>query len=201
VVSFGLAPAVMIKVMMDQSGFLQRAAWVLAAAYVAFAAMRLARYNVEKNESPGDRFSGLPSPAAAGAVVSLIFLHAEILINPARFRWLAGAQSLEFVAHCIRVALPMYALVVGVLMVTRVRYIHLAKTLLSGRKPFTHLVILALALVLAVLQLELTIAAGFTLYVAAGLVIELVASVRSRFGAESPAPRGKDGAPARSADG
>jgi CDP-diacylglycerol--serine O-phosphatidyltransferase len=168
IVSFGIAPAALVKVMIDLTAFPRRTGWVLAAAYVAFAAMRLARYNVEKDERPGNVFSGLPSPAAAGAVVSAVLLYAELGLKPDEYAWLLPGM----VTSLLPVALPAYMFVVGLLMVTRVPYSHLGRIVLSGRKPFPHLVILAVLAVFAAIQLEVTLFAGFTVYVVAGLVLE-----------------------------
>ena len=65
-VSFGVAPAALAKVMIDHVGFPGRTGWVLVAGYASFCIMRLARYNSEKDVQPSERFSGLPTPAAAG---------------------------------------------------------------------------------------------------------------------------------------
>jgi len=182
VVSFGVAPAVLMVVLAQHSQFPDRAAWVMGAAYATFAAMRLARYNVEKNVQPGTRFSGLPSPAAAGAIVSLVLLHQGLAGQDELLKHLWLARH----AHLIADGLPVWALIVGVLMVTRVRYSHLGRIVLSGRKPFQHVVILALVSALAALQLELTLAVGFQVYVLAGLVMEAVAMARGTRAVPAP---------------
>ena len=181
VVSFGVAPAVLVVVLAKSSplweaGARHRIAWVLAGAYAAFTAMRLARYNVDKDTQPGEGFSGLPSPAAAGAIVSLVLLYLGL---KSQDPFLKGLQLANY-AHYIVAALPAYTLVLGVLMVTRVRYSHLSKKVLSGQKPFPHLVVLALIVMIAFIQLEATLAAGFTAYVLAGIIFELVALVSGR---------------------
>ena len=193
VVSFGVAPAVLVVALAKThpfwaAGRLHRAAWILAGAYAAFAAMRLARYNVEKNVQPGERFTGLPSPAAAGAIVSLALLYLGLKSQDEFLRGLALARH----AHWVIAALPIYTLLVGVLMVTRVGYSHLGRKVLSGRKPFPHLVVLALICIIAFIQLETTLAVGFTVYVLAGVVFELVALVSGR--AEGDADEAPDDA-------
>ncbi len=67
-VSFGVAPAV-IAFGAGALGELGWTGWVLAFLYMACAALRLARFNVSPARYTG-RFEGLPSPAAAGMVVS-----------------------------------------------------------------------------------------------------------------------------------
>ncbi len=177
IVSFGIAPAVLVVALIIPTRFPQRYGWILAAAYVAFATLRLARYNVGKhnvgkhNGGPrkdAGRFTGLPSPAAAGAVVSVVLLYLD-LIDP--MSDLSGLGIADYAGY-IPLALPVYALFVGLLMVSRVSYAHLARAMLSGRKPFPYLVIFLLLAVLAAMQLAPVLAAAFTAYVFAGVVLE-----------------------------
>ena len=70
-VSFGLAPAVSA---FHSGGLieLQWAGWVMAFVYTACGSLRLARFNVSSGRYR-DRFDGLPTPAAAGMVVSTVW--------------------------------------------------------------------------------------------------------------------------------
>ena len=71
-VSFGVAPAV---IAFHAGGFLQElgwTGWVMAFVFTACASLRLARFNVTAGRYRG-RFDGLPSPAAAGMVVSTVW--------------------------------------------------------------------------------------------------------------------------------
>lgn len=80
VVTFGVAPAMMVyKWGLDQLGL-----WGVVVAYlfVAAGAMRLARFNVlsskKGDEAPGKYMLGLPIPAAAGVLVSLVVVHHKV---------------------------------------------------------------------------------------------------------------------------
>jgi phosphatidylserine synthase len=76
-------------------------------------------------------FVGLPTPAAAGVIVSLIILHQETL------------PTLDVIIY----ALPFLAVGVAILMVSRIRYPHIVNQYLKGKKPFAHLIkVLLLAL-------------------------------------------------------
>ncbi|HCO96768.1 MAG TPA: hypothetical protein DIU00_22985 [Phycisphaerales bacterium] len=143
IISFGVAPAyLMLNVLenelasigLSDETFLQRFVWLSAAAYISCAAIRLARFNVEneEDESAHMSFMGLPTPAAAGVIVSLIIFHQETI--PA------------FAVIC---ALPFFALGISILMVSRIRYPHILNQYLRGRKPFAYLirVLLLLAIV------------------------------------------------------
>ena len=138
IISFGVAPAfLMLRVLEYKlSGFegfnpttetfLERFIWAAAAGYISCAAIRLARFNVEneEDESAHMSFVGLPTPAAAGVIVSLVILHQEIL------------PSLNIIIYI----LPFCALGTGVLMVSRIRYPHVLNQYLRGKKPFSYLI-------------------------------------------------------------
>lgn len=161
--SFGLAPAVLAMSVFAQAGAAfnlpGRYVWVMLATYVSCVALRLARFNVESGPEHADHFSGLPSPAAAGCVASLLILNYS-----ERYRGLFGA---------VMTGMPLLMLLLGVLMVTRVRYVHLSERLLRGKKSLMHLTILLLGLTLIVMIHEILLAAGFNLYMLSGLASEL----------------------------
>jgi CDP-diacylglycerol--serine O-phosphatidyltransferase len=141
IISFGVAPAfLMLKVLehkLESAGFagenlLERFVWLAAAAYISCAAIRLARFNVEneEDESAHMSFTGLPTPAAAGVIVSLIIFHQEV-----RHDYFAGPE-----ADAIIYALPIVALGIAALMVSRIRYPHILNQYIRGKKPFAHLI-------------------------------------------------------------
>ncbi len=70
-VSFGVAPAM---IAFHAGHFLELGwtGWVMAFLYTACASLRLARFNVTEGRYRG-RFDGLPSPSAAGMVVSTVW--------------------------------------------------------------------------------------------------------------------------------
>ena len=179
VISFGVAPAFVMlrllisKLSIDQitdDSFKVRFIWLSALAYVTCAVIRLARFNVENVESESDhmRFTGLPSPAAAGALMSLIMLYQET----------APGMTI------ILVALPFIALGVAVLMVSRVQYDHVLNYYLKGKKPFGYLIktLLALGLVIVV-KLPAALALCFCAFVLSSLiqtVYHRIAAARKR---------------------
>jgi len=134
IISFGVAPAfLMLNVLeyevasigLGDERFLQRFIWLSAAAYISCAAIRLARFNVEneEDESAHMSFMGLPTPAAAGVIVSLVIFHQETI------------QTLAIIC-----ALPFFALGISILMVGRIRYPHILNQYLRGKKPFSYLI-------------------------------------------------------------
>ncbi len=152
IISFGVAPAfLMLKVLESKLAefaglnpatetFMQRFIWLAAAGYISCAAIRLARFNVEneEDESAHMSFVGLPTPAAAGVIVSLVILHQETL------------PSLNVIIY----ALPFLALGVAVLMVSRIRYPHILNQYLKGKKPFAYLMRALLLLAFVILNIQ-----------------------------------------------
>jgi CDP-diacylglycerol--serine O-phosphatidyltransferase len=159
IISFGVAPAfLMLKIIehklspLPDAGahgviisFIERFVWLSAAAFISCAAIRLARFNVEneEDESAHMNFVGLPSPAAAGVIVSLVIFHQEtvpdILTHPGR-DWSTGGVVNFMLDDLLLYVLPIIALGLAVLMVSRIRYSHVINQYIRGKKPFAHLI-------------------------------------------------------------
>ena len=188
VVSFGVAPAVLVKATIEHVSpalsypIQDRYVWLMLGTYVACAAVRLARYNVESNSGHRDFFFGLPVPAAAGCVASLIVMIIIPYANP-RLGYLKPLQEkitqidflhTEFVAQQeVLLFLPFLMLCLGILMVSRIHYIHVGDRLLHGKKSFMHLLLLGLGFVLVVLKHEIMLVLAFNGYLLLGLANEL----------------------------
>jgi len=169
-VSFGLAPAFLMNRVVVEGlsdclapvGLvdLLKAVWVCGAIYMGCALIRLARFNVENvhEEEAHMSFKGLPSPAAAGAVVSLII----VLTN----FW---PEAMPGCGACaILWSLPAAAVLLGLLMVSNVRYSHMLNQLVRGRRPIGHLVLVVLCLALAFVLREIILPVGFGGYALSG---------------------------------
>lgn len=127
-VTFGVAPAAMAVALtrdvydadLSRGHFI--AICILCGVYLGCAALRLATYNVhailEKKSS--ERFSGLPSPGAAAALCSLVVFSAT-------------AHDL-LPLRCVVKVLPYYAAVLGLLMVSKIPYMHFAKWIVSCKR-------------------------------------------------------------------
>ncbi|MCL6501866.1 MAG: CDP-diacylglycerol--serine O-phosphatidyltransferase [Pirellulales bacterium] len=143
VITFGVAPGILLVKMCPRFTYLHReAVWVIAATFAACAALRLARFNVESDEEDEHLgFAGLPSPAAAAAVASFGMLFYTLRKEPNRLMY---AETIDGVIQSI---LPFFALAVGLLMVSRIPYPHVVNQLFRGQRTFGHLVSLLFALV------------------------------------------------------
>lgn len=177
VVTFGVAPAILIIAVLTQAKHdwqiapldedrLGRGRWMLLAVYVACAAIRLARFNVETSmeEAAHRGFKGLPSPAAAGLIASLVILHERLSFR----RVLAGLNTGPWLADWIATAMPFVALITALLMVSRFDYRHVINVYLRGRRPVGYVVVAMAGLIVFMLQPEFTIAAGMCVYVLSG---------------------------------
>jgi len=152
IISFGVAPAfLMIKVLENKlvvlaefnnpvENFLYRFIWLSAAAYISCAAIRLARFNVEneEDETAHMSFIGLPTPAAAGVLVSLVIFHQEMILPELVAK--NNQVLFSFCENVIIYLLPLLALGVSVLMVSRIRYPHIINQYIKGKKPFAHFI-------------------------------------------------------------
>jgi CDP-diacylglycerol--serine O-phosphatidyltransferase len=192
IVSFGAAPAMLMLqavvmvlrgplldkmvddfILVGHSTAMERAVFAIAAVYLSCAAIRLARFNVENepDESAHMSFRGLPSPGAAAAVVGLTLLYAHLY---------AGAypeqghsepiiwRAQDGLLLSVSMALPVFTLVAGLLMVSRFRYPHLVNQYIRGRRPVGYIVKLVLVVLAMLLWPFETMAAVALVYVLSG---------------------------------
>jgi CDP-diacylglycerol--serine O-phosphatidyltransferase len=126
-VSFGVAPALMacfLVIKPEVTANVQLVTWLLAFIYLLCAGVRLARFNVltnplvpgnEKRAAGGD-FVGLPSPAAAGMIASLVLVLSDMMVSPGQ-----KDPFEQAVQHWPWVLLPVM-LIISFLMVSNVRF-------------------------------------------------------------------------------
>ncbi|MCH8253580.1 MAG: hypothetical protein IID36_14120, partial [Planctomycetes bacterium] len=176
VVTSGLAPAVLMVAFLTQTlsvdlspvshDIVGRAAWIAAAVYLACAAIRLARYNVEHAQSghDGRGFRGLPSPGAAGVIVGLLLFQ---------------EQGRGLPSGTIVYVMPAVAFAAGLLMVSRVPYPRMAY-LFSGRRPFEQLILIIVVFVVFWLYKVETFAVAVFVYGLSGPVLYALRRLRKR---------------------
>jgi CDP-diacylglycerol--serine O-phosphatidyltransferase len=164
-ISFGVAPAFLLLKLCSDSDRLEvsdvwiKGLWMIAVLYVVCAVMRLARFNVENDHSPERHlwFKGLPSPAAAGAIASAAILRHELRDDT--WDWILTNLAIDprSVEQLLDIGLPLGAVALAILMVSRVPYPHLVNQMLRGRRSFSHLVKLIFAIVTILLTRELAV--------------------------------------------
>ena len=141
-VTFGAAPAFLMVKMCPSFSYEHRNwVWIIATIYVSCAALRLARFNVETTEEDDHGwFSGLPTPAAAAAIAGFALVFYTLRSAG------TDSQRIFTVDELVQWVLPIYAVCVSLLMVSRIPYPHLANQLVRGQRSFAHLVALIFGL-------------------------------------------------------
>ncbi len=170
-ISFGAAPAVIIAALASHQQYFPRVAVAAGGFYMLCAAMRLARFNIETRpeEEAHQFFSGLPSPGAAAFVATMTIMVHE-LRSGAEPEFAGIARLLAPVMDALLYAMPFVAVLLGLLMISRVRYVHVVTTLLRGQEPLDYLVKVILIAILAILTRPFSLPLLVGIYILWGLV-------------------------------
>ena len=137
-VGFGAAPALIVYIWALKD--LGKAGFIPAFVYIAGAALRLARFNVNIGVVDKRFFQGLPSPAAAAMVMSLIWV-----MDDAGFK---GVSKIDWLAWT-SCGVTLYA---GLSMVTNAPFYSFK--VVGGRRTVPFIVIVAIALGFAIVSLD-----------------------------------------------
>jgi len=167
VISFGVAPAI-LSFAWGLSP-LGRLGWAAGFLFVAAAAMRLARFNIQSGGGDKRYFVGLPSPAAAAIPASTVYA------------WPYGLYD-------YRAALPAIAMVIvpAALMVSTIRF-RSFKTLESQtRRPYTVLIFVAAAIMaIATHPRSMLVVISYS-YLASAFIGLAITRLRHRGGRAAP---------------
>lgn len=169
-VSFGVAPGLLIySWALSTYG---RVGWIAAFLFVACGTLRLARFNVQVGTTESKHFVGLPIPAAAGVIASLVVLDHHILRMGTEIK-------------------PMLILgliyVLAFLMVSTFRYRSFKDFHLRGRKPFHVLVSAVLVLIILAAEPQVLLFVLFAGYALAGVIERPLAAIIRKM-LKHPAP-------------
>ncbi len=165
-VSFGTAPAILVYTYALKS--YGRYGWLAAFLYVATAALRLAKFNIQSAKER-NYFSGLPSPGAAGLIASTILFTL----------WLGVSYPVRHVAILVMVYIISY------LMVSGIPYFSFKKVAFAERHPFYSLVIFVLLLTVTAAEPVLILFCGFLLYALSGPLLLALRAKRGRVAVSS----------------
>ncbi len=186
IITFGIAPAVLVFVWgvlfvaapADWQSQLTRAGYLAAFFFLLCGAVRLARFNVQTNPAGKasakpdfKHFVGVPIPAAAGFVASVVYMRAA----PVR-------------SFAVSVAWLVLVVLVGILMVSTWRYPSFKQVNISKpRTPLIVLVIGGIAFMIWEWSQPVLLAASFA-YLLSGVLIRLSGVVKRHTGSRLPNP-------------
>ena len=154
-VSFGIAPALIVyQWALAEMGKL---GWLVAFIYAACTALRLARFNAQASSEDKYFFQGLPSPAAAALIASMIWL-GEL------HQWIG--ITMEAVAFIFTIAS-------SILMVSNIRYHSFKQIDFSHRVPFIALLAILLLFVGIAIRPPLMLFLTALFYALSGLALTL----------------------------
>lgn len=177
-VAFGAAPAVIAVLLCREGaigGYSDRVIVAAGCFYFGGAALRLARFNVETDAAvvTHREFHGLPTPGAAGTLVSAVLC--------------GTAADSAWLRHILISVLPLAMLGLGLLMVSRFRYPHVVNQIVQGEQRVLRIVELGVfAVVLGMLR-ERALAVLFVAYAMVGPIGWVVWRLRRRGAVAEPA--------------
>jgi CDP-diacylglycerol--serine O-phosphatidyltransferase len=154
-VSFGAAPALVLYEWALRD--LGRWGWLAAFVYCACAALRLARFNVNIDAVDSRYFQGLPSPAAAGCVMGLIWLVNDAGQTGTQVSWLAFVVTLY----------------IGLTMVSNLPFYSFKDLALKKSVPFVVIVLLVLGIAAVNIYPSAILFAGLLVYSFSGYLMYL----------------------------
>lgn len=136
-------------------------------AFVACGALRLARFNVMTATSESKYFTGLPIPAAASVVATLVIFDREV----AQF----GLAEKPVMVLVLTLALAF-------LMVSTIKYRSFKDLKFSGRAHFDNLVLAILVLMLVIAWPQVMLFVLFACYAVSGPIEKLILLLMKPFG-------------------
>jgi len=161
VISFGMAPALLSFMWGLQP--LGRIGWAASFLFVAAAAVRLARFNIQSGSQDKRYFVGMPSPAAAAVPAATVFAY------PVGFQYPVHA-----VAVLAMVVVP------AMLMVSTIRFRSFKTIDLQSRRSYPVLILFALGLAVLAAQPEILLVVLAYGYLASALVGLVLSRFRKR---------------------
>ena len=165
-VSFGLAPALLVYEWTLSD--LGRFGWFVAFVYLACAALRLARFNTQVGSSDKRYFQGLPSPAAAGVIATMIWLKI--------WTYAFFDSDVISIGYYLGAAIT---IICGLLMVSNVRY-YSFKELDAKKASFRFLLAIVLSLIVLLYKPNIVLFTGFFLYMLSGPFITIAGLNKKR---------------------
>ncbi len=154
-VTFGVAPALFAYNWGLYS--LGKVGWLVAFIYTAATALRLARFNTQIERVSNTYFRGLPSPAAAAVIASMIW---------------TGTTTLGIIGTQVSIILAVITvLVAGLMLSSSVPYYSFKQIDLKGRVPFVMILLFILLCVAITIDPPSVLFIGFLLFTISGPIM------------------------------
>jgi len=166
-VSFGVAPALLVYLWSLSD--LGRIGWLAAFIYLVCTALRLARFNMQVGASDKRYFQGLPSPASAGVIASMIWL---------KF-WNFEYLDFGVVSFSYYMGVSI-TILCALLMVSNVRYFSFKEFDSTDKASFRFLLLIVLGFILLLYKPNVVLFAGFFIYMISGPLITIFGIYKSR---------------------
>ena len=163
-VSFGVAPGVLIYNFALRHSFSPGLGWAIALLFTICGALRLARFNVQSATVDGKWFVGMPIPAGAGVLATTVLFFNDI-----------GWVTSTGITTCPNLIL-LLTLVVALLMVSTAPYWAAKEFQLFRRHAFSTLFLAIIFLVIIIREPQRTLFVMGMLYLMSGPVVWLVRS-------------------------
>jgi CDP-diacylglycerol--serine O-phosphatidyltransferase len=162
-VSFGVAPAI-LSFLWALKPF-GRLGWLAAFMFVICGALRLARFNVEKSGLKSSYFKGLPIPAAACFIASIILFSSTVNVFAER--------------RDIVIIVMIYVL--SFLMVSSLNYMNFKEFNIRNQKPFNVFVSVILIFMVIAYKPKVLLLLILLSYILSGPIITLYLHRRKRY--------------------
>ncbi|HXX57368.1 MAG TPA: CDP-diacylglycerol--serine O-phosphatidyltransferase [Thermodesulfovibrionales bacterium] len=161
-VAFGVAPSVMMyKWTLLPFG---RLGWAAAFLFVGCGALRLARFNIQTGVPGSKAFKGMPIPAAASILSSIVIFYYE-------FRQGIPEKNVFF---------PVITIVLALLMVSTLRYHGLKEVDFREKKPFWFLIVFVMILFVLLIHPSTAIFIFAMGYLTWGIIENSILLIRRR---------------------
>ncbi len=154
-VCFGAAPGLVAYSW--ALGDLGKIGWLAAFVFTAGTALRLARFNTQPNKLSGRYFQGLPCPAAAATIAALVWLCDDMGIVGEGIDWIVAA----------------FTTLIGVFMVSNIRYHSFKDIDFKGKVPFVAILLTVVLLIFIAINPPRVLTAIFIIYLLSGPVLTI----------------------------
>ena len=166
-ISFCVAPSLLLFLWSLQP--FGRIGWLASFFYVACGALRLARFNVQKDVTDSSYFQGLPTPMAGGIVASSVLAFTDLQFE--------AAKSLALLAMTF---------LLGLVMVTSFNYRNFKDLDLKKRLPFKYLVGGVFLFAIVAIHPEVTLFILFLTYAILGAIFGIVKVGKNKTARHTP---------------